>query len=86
MLYTVELAENFLEGESETDEFLNEMNRLYRTGVCESELNNLWLLSYAYIDLQKYGDQHYWTDATRENIESLVLEHAERFVEIHKRS
>jgi len=47
------------------------------------ELNDFYLLYFAWEDLRQSDQQWYWDGATRENIEALIREHAEKFVAAH---
>lgn len=53
---------------------LSILRDLYYEGDSLLELQDFYLLYYAYMDLQDSEDQHYWQAATRDNIDEIVLQ------------
>jgi hypothetical protein len=60
---------------------LDALGSLYRDEDHAPLLKDLYLLNLAYQDLYTIGESWYWPGATKENIQSIVLERAREFVE-----
>jgi hypothetical protein len=82
-LYVAEMLAAYLRGEATTRDLLE-----YLQGVCVARdharyLHDFYLLHFALIDLERYGDQHYWPSATRKNVHEIVRTTAQSWLAEH---
>lgn len=78
--YAVELLESALNGGSELLDALTIIKDLCIANDYQSDIQDFYLLYFAYCDLQETDNQYYWPDATRENIVMIIHERADAFV------
>ncbi|MHC4955144.1 MAG: hypothetical protein ACYTGZ_14910 [Planctomycetota bacterium] len=71
--YASTCARNIVDGAAPIGPTLAELGKLYNKLDLLRELQDFWLLGLAHEDLQRYPDQHKWPDATRENIDDVVI-------------
>ncbi|CRX38457.1 hypothetical protein [Estrella lausannensis] len=73
--YAKETMKATIKGEKDVGSALNLLRILYFEGGFLQELQDSYLLYYAYMDLQESEYQYYWDGATRDNINQIVLQH-----------
>ncbi len=78
--FVAELLAGALRGERPVLEVVARIKDLSIELGYPRELGDFYLLYLAWEDLQHSDRQWYWDGATRENIEQLIREHAEKFV------
>ena len=74
--YAAEELQWALSGEADLAETLRAFKDLCVANDYRREFYDLYLLYFAYTDLLDSEEQHYWPDATRENILSIIREQA----------
>jgi hypothetical protein len=79
--YAAEELQRALSGEADMVETLRALKDLCVGNDYRHELYDLYLLYFAYTDLLDTDEQHYWPDATRENILSIIREQAEQLAQ-----
>jgi hypothetical protein len=81
--YVAELLSALVRSEASAEDVLG-----YLQGVCVARdyagyLYDFYLLYYALIDLEQYGNQHYWPSATPENIQQHIRATAQSWLAEH---
>lgn len=77
--YSAEQLRQALAGEVDIGAALRVIKDLYIASNYQKELYDFYLLYFAYTDLQEYEEQHYWNEANRGNIISIIRDRAEAF-------
>lgn len=72
--YICHLAYSVLENKIEPIKALKELRDLHNELEMRSDLQDFYLLYYAKMDLIESLNQWYWKDATRENIDQIILD------------
>jgi hypothetical protein len=80
-VYARERLLSLLAGQDGLGDVLGVLKDLCIEHDMDRNLLDFYLLYFAYDGLVSFGDQYYWEGATRDNIESIVLERARAFVE-----
>jgi hypothetical protein len=81
--YAVELLRNAIHSDSSLIRSIATLAGLYVANEYQCELNDFYLLHYAYEDLQHDDIQWYWNGATRKNILNIMRERARQFLSAH---
>jgi len=81
--YAAERLADLLAGKERPEETLAVVKDLCVAHDYSRELHDFYLLYFALVDLMIYHDQHYWPDATEDNIQSIVRESAQKFLRAH---
>ncbi len=80
-VYARERLLSLLAGQDGLGDVLGVLKDLYIERDMDRDLLDFYLLYHAYDGLVSFGDQYHWEGATRDNIESIVLDRARAFVE-----
>ena len=81
LTYARELLIGLLQGQGEIVDVLATLKDLCIRHDYDRDLFDFYRLFFAYRDLQTTANQWYWPGASRDNIESIVLQRAAQFVE-----
>lgn len=80
LLYCKELLDEVLKDTQKLSNNLKTINEIYSRHGNREEILDFYLLSFAIEDLKNENEQHYWPNATRSNIHSIILDRSEKWI------